>query len=78
MLLTLSNGNSVNVPHLGRNRGLSGLCEKTITIQTQNALRDKYGHDRVKVSCSAEFTRTAWTGEWWLDGKSLKYTVTGS
>jgi hypothetical protein len=63
------------MPHLGKNRGLRGLREKTVTMQTRYALRNWYGHGRVVVSCSAEFSGVSWTGKWWLDRKSLNYII---
>jgi hypothetical protein len=61
--------------HLGRVRGLHGLREKTVTMQTRYALRNLYGHGRVAVSCTAEFNGFSWSDEWRLDGKLLKCVV---
>ena len=75
--LHVSNGFTKEILGLGRYQGFSALSEKRVTKSVRAELRAKYGHDSVKVSCSAEFAEACWIGQCWIgcDEAPLKYRI---
>jgi len=66
--LIVARTNRIEIPGLARNKGFSELSEKRITKAVRESLRQKYGSDKVRVSCAAILVRGVWTGTCWIDG----------
>jgi hypothetical protein len=75
-VLRFSNGHRIDLPSLGRIRGVAGLAEKTVTMQTRYALREHYR--KVEVSCDATFDGQEWHGICWIGPERLTYSVSAS
>lgn len=74
--LSVTNGYTQNLPGLGVLQRFDGLSEKRITKCVRNALREKFGHPAVTVSCSAEFDGARWIGACSVDGEPFHYKIT--
>ena len=73
--LTVGNGFTTTIPGLGRNQNFPNLSEKRITKAVRAALRDRYGHDHVAVSCSAAFESGEWVGACEIRGEPQRYRL---
>jgi hypothetical protein len=70
-----SNGFSVVLPGLGKNRCFKDLSEKRITMCTREALRKQYGERLDFVSCDATFVSPHWRGKFGVDGQQFAYLI---
>jgi hypothetical protein len=73
--LTVGNGFTTTIPGLGRNQNFPHLSEKRNTKAVRAALRDRYGHQHVEVSCAAAFKSGAWVGACEIQGRPQAYRL---
>ena len=73
--LLVENGFMCALSGLGKIRPLATLSEKRITRATREALRGRYGYDRVEVSCSARLRGLEWRGRCEIDGVLYTYQI---
>ena len=63
--------------NLGVRKKLSNFSQKRITKEVRQVLRRKFGHNKVKVSCKANFNRhlQRWEGEYKINSNTYSFYV---
>ena len=74
-LLIVQNGFKAELPGLGRNKLISDLSYKRITIAVREKLRTEYGLLNVIVSCGAVFFDKTWHGRCTINDVEYKYEI---
>ena len=73
--LLVDNGWGCRLTGLGKVRPVFMLSEKRITNAARQALRRKYGHHNVEVTCRADLRGLVWYGQCEIGGKSYGYRI---
>lgn len=64
-----------DIPGLARNRKFSALSQKRVTKAVREILRDHYGDERIRVSCTVDLNYGMWEGICWIDGIRQSYQL---
>jgi len=64
MAQVIIRGHRANIPGLGSRKDLFQLSEKRVTQAVRNHLKQHFGNNRVKVSCSAQNLGNLWRGNY--------------
>lgn len=73
--LIISNGQSIYLQGLAKNKPLPQLSQKRITTAVRAAIRQHYGITNVIVSCSADYQQTHWLGQCEIHGLKYDYKI---
>jgi len=73
--LVIAKSEAIEIPGLARNRPFDELSQKRVTRAAREALRAKYGHHNVEVSCSAFLRNGIWIGQCSINGTKVPYQL---
>ncbi len=73
--LNTSNGLTIPLPGLAKNRPFRSLSQKRVTKCAREALHDNYQERLDFVACNAVLEDSLWIGQFGVNGQRFTYTI---